>query len=232
MRNPKSMILVLVPGGAILASTLVIWANPPGVGEIIRSSDASINGVTVPEEGTVTPGSVLATGEHGSALVQFSPDTQVNLLERTSVTFRNDAGRLTAQMSSGTLGAKSLGTEPLLVETPTYQIGAATSEGAIYVVAMLPDLTTVVSARKNSVSILQKSSGEKYVLSEGHYAKIADDPQGIPPQTSQNRRGGAPPPLLGSPGEMFIIAVGSGVGIAVILDKTVLAPPAISPSTP
>lgn len=80
MRNPKSMILVL--GGAILALSLVIWANPLGVGEIIRSSDASINGVAVPEEGTVTPGSVLATGEHGSALVQFSPDTQVNLLKK------------------------------------------------------------------------------------------------------------------------------------------------------
>jgi hypothetical protein len=230
MRNPKSMILGL--GGAVLALTVVMWANLPGVGEIIRSSDTSLNGVAVPEGGIVTPGSVLATGEHGSALVQFSPDTQVNLLERTSVTFRSDAGRLSAQMSSGTLGAKSLGKEPLLVETPFYEIGPAAPEGAIYVVAMLPDLTTVVSARKGSVSILQKSSGEKYVLSEGHYAKIADAPQGVPPQTSQNTRGGAAPALLGPPGRLFIIAVGAGVGIAVILDQTVLAPPAVSPSTP
>ena len=231
MRNAKSMVLVLAV--AIFGMTSAVRANPPGVGEIIRSSDASLNGVIVPELGTVTPGSVLATGEHGSALVQFSPDTQVNLLERTSVTFRSDAGGLSARMSSGTLGAKSLGKEPLLVETPTYQIGPAGQKGAIYVVAMLSDLTTIVSARKGSVSILQKSSGEKYVLSEGHYAKIADGPQGIPPQqASQNGPGGPPPGLANSPGKLFVMAVGSAVGIAVILDETVLATPTISTSTP
>lgn len=230
MRNPKTTILVL--GGAILALTLMMWANPPGVGEIIRSSNTSLNGVIVPEQGTVRPGSVLATGEHGSALVQFSPDTQVNLLERTSVTFRDDAGRLSAEMSSGTLGAKSLGKEPLVVETPAYEIGPAGQKGAIYVVAMLPDLTTVVSARRGPVSILQKSSGESYVLSEGHYAKIANAPQGIPPQTSQNGRGGPPPALAGPPGKVFIISVAAGVGVAIILDQTVLSSPAVSPSAP
>lgn len=231
MRYAKIVIPFL--GWGTLWVALVIQANPPRAGEIIRSSDTLLNGVTVPEVGTVTPGSVLATGEHGSALVQFSPDTQVNLLERTSVTFEADAGRLSAQMSGGTLGAKSLGTEPLLVETPDYQIGPEGEAGAIYVVAMLQDLTTIVSARKGSVSIMQRSSGDKYVLPEGHYAKIADAPQGTPPQQPSKKKAGAPPPgLAGSPGKLFIITVGSGVGIAVILDKTVLAPPAISPSTP
>ena len=230
MRNPKGLRLVL--GAASLAAAVVIQANPAGVGEIIRSSDTSLNGVTVPYGATVRPGSVLATGEHGSALVQFSPDTQVNLLGRTSVTFENSENGLTARMSSGTLGAKSLGAEPLWVETPDYQIGPAGHGGAIYVVAMLPDSTTVVSARHGSVSILQKSSGKKYVLAEGHYAKIADVPQGQPPQTAQNGRAGRPPGLASSPGLLFVLGAGAGVGVAVTLDKTILAPPAVSPSVP
>jgi hypothetical protein len=230
MRNVKTMILVL--GAGILAVALVIRANPPGVGEIIRSSDTLLNGVPVPQVATVSPGSILVTGERGSALVQFTPDTQVNLLERTTVTFRDEEGYLSAQMSAGTLGAKSLGTQPLLVETPDYQIGPAVQGGVIYVVAMLPDSTTVVSARKGSVSIMQRSSGNKYVLAEGHYAKVADAPQQVPPQVSQNRPGGHPPGLLNSVGKVFVIAAGAGVGVAVILDQTVLSPPAVSPSVP
>jgi hypothetical protein len=228
----KISILISVLCWGVLSMSMLIVANPPGVGEIIRSSDTLLNGVPVPDSGTVTPGSVLATGDHGSALVQFSPDTQVNLLGRTSVTFKSDAGHLWAQMSAGTLGAKSLGAQRLLVETSDYEIGPA-QEGAIYVVAMMPDLTTIVSARRGSVSILQKSSGGKYVLAEGHYARIADGPQGVPPQqASQNGPGGPPPGLLNSTGKLFIIAVGSGAGIAVILDQTVLAGPSVSPSVP
>lgn len=229
MRYPKC-ISAIVSGAALVMATITT-AAPAGVGEIVRSSDASLNGITIPERGTVTPGSILATGEHGSALVQFSPDNQVNLLEKSSVSFRSDSDRLTAQMSAGTMGIRSFGAEPLVVETPGYKIGPAAQEGALYVVAMLPGWTTVVSARRNSVSIVQRSSGEKYVLAEGHYAKVADGPQAAPPQTTAQGPGTAPPALLG-PSAAFILAIGSGVGVAVILDKTVLAPPTVSPSTP
>ncbi|HXJ94789.1 MAG TPA: hypothetical protein VMT20_18250 [Terriglobia bacterium] len=229
MQALKTVVPLL--GGSVLALSLVTWANAPGAGEIIRASNTTLNGVAVPEVGTVTPGSVLATGDNGSALVQFSPDTQVNLLARTSVTFRSDLGRLSAEMSSGTVGAKSLGQAPLLVETSSYQIRPAGQSGAIYVVAILPDLTTVVSARRGSVSILQKSSGEEYALSEGHYVKLAGDPQSIPPQTSQNSPSSRPAGLLRPPGKAFVIAVGAGVGLAVILDET-LEPSPVSPSAP
>jgi hypothetical protein len=233
MRCPKLMSVML--GGTALVIATVATAAPAGVGEIVRASDASLNGVTVPERGTVTPGSILATGDHGSALVQFSPDVQINLLEKTSVTFQSATGSLTAQMSAGTIGVRSFGTEPVLVETPGYRIGPAAQEGALYVVAMLGDWTTVVSARRGSVSIVQKSSGEKYVLSEGHYAKVADGPQGTtpaaPPQTSRDPVT-LPPPLLLGPSAAFVLAVGSGAGVAVVLDKTVLVPPTVSPSAP
>lgn len=229
MRCPKH--ISVIAGGVSLVMAVIAAAAPAGVGEIIRSSGASLNGVTVPERGTVTPGSTLATGEHGSALVQFSPDSQINLLEKTSVAFQNSADKLTARMSAGTIGVRSFGAQSLMVETPGYQIGPAAREGALYVVAMLPAWTTIVSARRGSVSIVQKSSGQSYVLAEGHYAKVADGPQAAPPQATAQGPGGPPPALLG-PSAAFLLGVGSGVGVAVVLDKTVLAPPTVSPSAP
>lgn len=229
MRYPKCISTIL--GCATLVMTTLMTAAPAGVGEIVRSSDASLNGVTIPESGTVTPGSTLATGERGNALVQFSPDSQINLLGKTSVSFRSDPDKLTAEMSSGTIGVRSFGTEPVQVETQGYKIGPAASAGAIYVVAMLPNWTTIVSARRGSVSIEQRSSGQKYVLAEGHYAKVADGPQAAPPQTAAQGPGGPPPALLG-PSAAFLLGVGAGVGVAVVLDLTVLAPPTVSPSAP
>ena len=231
MRKTKKFIAAVVT--TIFGLSTITTAGPLGLGEIIRSEDASINGVSVPQQGTVRPGAVLTTGERGSALVQFSPDTQANLLDSTSVTFRSESGHLSAEMSSGTVGARSFGEQPLIVETPGYSIEPLPQHKALYVVTMLLDRTTVVSARQGFVVIVQRSSGEKYVLSQGHYAKIAEDaPRAVPPQNAQNGPSGPPPGLLGSPGKLFVISVGAGVGIALILDKTILAPPAASPSAP
>ncbi|HEV2425714.1 MAG TPA: hypothetical protein VGZ29_12875 [Terriglobia bacterium] len=227
----RSRFISVVLGSATLVLATITAAAPAGVGEIVRSSDASLNGITVPERGTVTPGSTLATGEHGSALVQFSPDSQINLLAKTSISFQSDPDKLLARMSRGTIGVRSFGRERVQVETPGYQIGPAAQGGALYVVAMLSDSTTIVSARRGPVSIEQRASGEKYVLSEGHYAKVADDAQPAPPQTTAQGPGAPPPALLG-PSAAFLLGVGSGVGIAVVLDLTVLAPPTVSPSSP
>lgn len=66
------------------------------------------------------------------------------------------------------------------------------------------------------------------MLFEGHYTKIAEDaPEAVPPQKAS---GGSPPGLLTSPGKVLNISVGAGVGIALILDETILAPPTTSPS--
>lgn len=231
MRETKRFIAAVIT--TIFGLSTITTAGPLGLGEIIRSENASINGVSVPQQGMVTSGAVLTTGETGSALVQFSPETQANLLDSTSVTFRSESGRLSAEMSSGTVGARSFGGQALIVETPGYRIEPLPQQKALYVVTMLLNRTTVVSARQGSVAIVQKSSGEKYVLSQGHYAKIAEDaPQAVPPENTQNNPSGPPPGLLSSPGKLFVIAVGAGVGISLILDKTVLAPPAASPSAP
>ena len=230
MRNTRKFVAAIV--ASIFGLSTLTSAGPLGLGQIVRSENASINGVTVPEQGMVSSGAVLSTGPGGSALVEFSPETQANLLDSTSVTFRSDGGYFSAVMSSGTVGARSFGQQPLVVETPHFRIEPLAQEKAVYVVSMLVDKTDIVSARQGSVAIVQRSSGERYVLSQGHYAKIAEDaPQAVPPQ-DQNGPGGPPPGLLGSPGKLFVIAVGAGVGIALILDKTILAPPTVSPSAP
>ena len=49
----------------------------------------------------------------------------------------------------------------------------------------------------------------------------------VPPRKAP---GGSPPGLLTFPGKVLNISVGAGVGIALILDETILAPPTTSPS--
>jgi len=230
MMQPRKRIRLAL-GAVVLLLTVVATAAGPGVGEIIRSSNTSINGVAVPVQGTVTPGAVLKTAADGSALVQFSTETQINLSGNTSVSFRTDDNRLTAEMSAGTVGAKSLGKDPLAVETPQFRIEPSMQK-AIYVVALLPDQTTIVSARQGSVTVVQKASGEKYVVSEGRYARVASGDPPVPPEPTPRQAGGPPKGLGNSPTKLIILSAGAGVGLALILAYTVLEPAPISPSAP
>ena len=168
-------------GVMTVGMTVLALASPPEGGLIIQSTNASVDGTAVPEQGSVTLGSTLRTTAKGSALVEFSLGTQVNLQENTSVSFRSEPGQLVAELSSGTLGAKSVGDETLIVRTDDLKIEPANGGKAIYVVAMHHDNTVIVSARQGPVSITQRSSSQKYVLTEGYYAKVADAPQASPP---------------------------------------------------
>jgi hypothetical protein len=218
MRSRQKVVSAL--GAMTLGMTVLALANAPGVGLIIRSTNASEDGTAIPEQGSVTPGSMLRTTTNGSALVEFTLGTQVNLLENTSVSFRSEPGQLVADLSSGTLGAKSFGDETLIVRTRDLQIEPANQGKAIYVVAMQPDNTAIVSARQGPVSITQRSSSQKYVLPEGHYAKVADAPQTIPPPGHPQSgspgmpSGGAPPGLTTG---RFILALAATSAASILI---------------
>jgi hypothetical protein len=181
-------------GAMTLGITVLALADASEGGLIIRSTNASVDGTAVPEQGSVTLGSTLRTAASGSALVAFSLGTQVNLQENTSVSFRSEPGQLVAELSSGTLGAKSVGDETLIVRTHDLRIEPADGGKAIYVVAMHPDNTVIVSGRQGPVLITQRSSSQKFVLTEGYYAKVADAPQvSLPTGYPQQSTGVVPP---------------------------------------
>lgn len=175
---------------------LIFAAVRETIGQVVRSSGASLDGMAIPEDRTIVSDDVLSTAKGGSALVKFSADTQVTLMEETSVGFRRDAGHSWARISSGTLAVTSASNDALVVETPKYRIAPTEPAKATYVVGLLPDKRTVVAARFGPVSITETSSGEAYLLSEGDYALIPALSSGVPgqgqrdyPQAAQSAHG-------------------------------------------
>jgi hypothetical protein len=187
--------VVAALGAMTLSVTALALAHTAEVGLIIRSTNASVGGIAVPEQGPVTPGSTLRTTASGGALVEFSLGTQINLLENTSVSFHSEPGQLVAELSSGTLGAKSVGDDTLIVRTHDLQIEPTNGGKAIYLVATQPDNTAIVSARQGPVLITQRWSSQKYVLAEGYYAKVADVSEGFAATGYPQNIGAVPPPI-------------------------------------
>lgn len=221
----KSILSVVV----IAVSTVLFGAagNPLVVGRLISSAGATLAGEAVPAGGTIRLGDVLTTRKAGNALVVLAAETEASLSENTSVRFSRGGTYLSMRLSSGAVRAKSLGKDSLIVETPAYRIEPVEHGKAVYLVAMLPDKTTVVAARHGKVSITEVTSGQNYVVDEGHFAKVSSSPSGVP--AGRPVTGGLHA-LLQSPAVMGVIAVGAGTGISLGIAEGPLAEP--GPASP
>jgi hypothetical protein len=211
------------------------------IGKVVSSSGAVLNGVAAPADSTLTSGSTLKTAERGTALVKFSSDSQASLGERTSVSFQGKTGRVIAEVTSGAVAARSPGKDVLVLETARYTVEPAGAGPAVYGVTMLPNKNTEVVARRGPVAIIEKTSGAKYVLREGHYAEVAGAGVALPAPPAAQPQGqaapaaaaAAPPGLLNSTPFVLVVSLGAGMGTAFGVAEGPLAPsgPA-SPSAP
>ncbi len=161
---------------------LTAAADQEVIGKVASSSGASLRGIAIPGEGTILSGDTLSTNKGGGALVELSPTVRASLSEETSVRLQNVGGHLSAQMSSGTLVTETSGKDALVVETPKYKINPVEQGKSVYVVAMLPDKSTVIAAPSGQVSITEISSSRSYLLSEGQYVQIPGLSSGVPGQ--------------------------------------------------
>jgi hypothetical protein len=162
------------------------------IAKVLVSSGAAVGGVALPQEGAVLADDVVTTAKGGRALLEFSPTTRGALAEETSVCFRKSEDRLVAEVSKGALVAERRESGGLVVETSKYKVEAIDQGKALYMVAMLPDKSTIVAARYGQVAITETSSGQSYLLAEGEYAQIPADALGVP-QGRGDRAPQAPP---------------------------------------
>ena len=234
---------VLVIG---LLSGYPVWGADSGqvIGKIIVSSGASSGGVILPSGGTILADDLLSTAKGGRALVEFSPTTRAALAEDTAVRFRQSEGALVAEVSLGTLVAERRESAGLVVETPEYKVEPADHGKALYLVAMLPDKSTVVAARYGQVSITEVSSGENYLLAEGEYAQIPPLSAGAPqrrgqqgPQAAQAAHGKINKPWrigrLSHAASVAIVAlIVIGAALAIALPIALEEEKPVSPVTP
>jgi len=230
LRRAISWVLVIgwLPGGPILGAE-----NRQIIGRILVSSGATVGGIALPSEGTILADDLLSTGKSGKALVEFSPTARAALAEETSARFRRTPGGLVAEVSQGTLVAERREAGGVVVETPKYKVEPASPGKALYMVAMLPDKTTVVAAQQGRVSITEVCSGESYLLAEGQFARIPPDALGVPqgrgdraPQASQEAHGKIKKPwhigkLSHAASEALVtaIVVGAALVIAILALK-------------
>lgn len=167
----KVLAWTMAVGLSVLPLTAAI--NQQVVGKVVRSSGASLGGAVIPDEGTIVAGDSLSTGKGGSALVKLSATTQASLGGETTVLFRKDAARLSVKVSAGTVLVETMGKDAPVVETAEYKAEPSEQGKANYLVAVLPDKTTVITARRGRISIKEIDSGKTYLLPEGYKAVSA-----------------------------------------------------------
>lgn len=238
-------IIVWVLISSLSSGPVVAGAEHAIIGKVVASSGASLGGVAIPDGGTITTGDLLSTAKGSSALVKFTASLQASLSEGTSVSFRAAPGYLSAEMSSGTIMIQRFGGKVLVVQTPKFRIEPAGQGGAVYIVAVLPDKTTAVVARRGKISITEMSSGRSYLLPEGHNAVMAASFSGFPAQEKEESKpapgkvaGQAPesPPEEPKKNNTALIGIvaagGVGAAVAALAASRGGKGPAVSPSQP
>ena len=224
----------------ILSSLLAVFsalgltgaANQSVIGTIVSSSGATVSGIAVPGQGTLTSNDTLTTAKGGSAWVRVSPEISVGLSQNTSVRFSESAGQISALLSSGAVAARNTGDHAVVVETSNLKIEPAQGQ-SVYVVALLPNHTTVISARRGDVVVEEASSARKHLVAQGHYARISNAPSSESGQAGTGSGAtAASGGILNSAPVLFAIGVGAGVGIGFGIAEGPLGLGPASPSAP
>ncbi len=183
----KKVIAWVLVFGWLLGGPVMGAEGRQVVGKVLLSSGASVEGVALPNEGTILADDLLTTEKGGKALLEYSRTGRAALGEETSVRFRSSADPLVARLSSGTLVAQKQDDEVLVIETPKYKIKPRGTGKAIYWVTMLADKSTIVAARYGEVSITEVSSGQSYLLPQGMFAAIPASASGVPASPEEEK---------------------------------------------
>ena len=228
------------------------------VGQVVSSSGAFLEGVPIPNQGTILDGDLLTTGRGGSALVKFSVTAQANISEEASIRIRIISGRTVIQLTSGLVSLEGATEDALVVQTPKYEIGPATPGKSVFVVAVLADQRAFVSSRKGSVSVAEIKTGKSFVLPEGEERAISEALMAGPSQEKEGPRqapsipsgpaAGGQPAQPASPGTApgrkqaekrmkpatlgLILGAGAAAGIGAAIAASSGGGPPVSPSRP
>ncbi len=141
-------------------------------------------------------GNRLNTAGGSVAQVRISSGGRVDVLPGSTVRLeRRDPDSVSAYLSHGSLVTATEADKPIVVEALSYRIGPAERKPVTFLVAVLPDMRTIVEARRGSISILEVGSEKKFLLTEGLYAVIP--PGSVDPGQEKEQSKEAPPKPAG-----------------------------------
>lgn len=175
--------LVIVMG--LSAAALAFGRTPDVVGEVVNSSNATVEGNALLSNGTILSGDAVYVGEGGSVLLSFSPTGRAALAAATHVRFSSGKGNIAAQLLSGTLSVERENKDAFVVKTSTYSVEPQGEGKTEFLVALLPDKETIVEAQHGKVTITENISGKSYTLAEGLRAEIPPSATGFPDQKEE-----------------------------------------------
>jgi len=172
IKRPMFLGLVMFTGFSTLA--LAAGRTPDVVGEVVNSSNATIEGSVLLSNRTIFSGEAVDVGEGGSVLLSYSPTGRAVLAASTHVRFNGGKGNIVAQLLSGTLAVERENKDAFVVKTPTYRFEPQGEGRTRFLVALLADKRTVVEAQNGKVAITAAGSSGSYTLAEGLRAEISE----------------------------------------------------------
>ena len=225
----RSLHILQASFACLCLSSFAHAQGPPVLGQIIRSSAASVSGVSVPSGGTLLAGDVVTTSAGGGALIKFSTNRQMELSENTAVSFSGIPDQVVARVSQGTVVAEQADPDSLVIETSACRLQPARRESVAYSVTVSPGASANISARQGTLLAAETVSGRAYILGQGETsscprlaaAPVPERPEAITPEPPV-RAGQAPPSTVAAAGShtgllLVILGLGGAAGAGLAL---------------
>lgn len=194
----------------------------PSLGQIVRSSSATLGGTAVPAGGTVVSGDIMSTAAGGSALVEFSGGDQVELGENTIVTFSGTPTHVVATVDHGNVTVRAPVAGGVVLETLRCRISPAGQGSASYQVTAPPGSTSIsVRGIQGSVSVGELGAAQGHALQAG---KVWSCPavaagqareEGAPSAGEQAGQAGAPAVSSHSNTGLLVLLLGGGAAAGI-----------------
>jgi hypothetical protein len=188
LRGLRLQTLFVISLGSLLA--LRVFAAPRKfVGQVEATNGVAIGGWPARSHDALFSGDRVATSTDATALVKFSAFSQTSVLQQSSIRFQRDAaGRALAEVSSGMALTTTAGRKDLIIETAKYRVQPVEEKRTIYLVALLPDKSTLIAARQGDISITDIRSRKRYQLTSGRYIVFEASAAGLPGQEEEKNK--------------------------------------------
>jgi hypothetical protein len=160
--------LVFVVAISAAAATARQLQTKPSLGQIVRSSSATLGGIAVPGGGTLLSGDIMSTPAGGSALLQFAGGNQVELDENTIVTFTGTPDHVLATIDHGAVTVRMPSAAGVAVETLRCRIDSAGQAGSSYLVSAPAGSTAAsIKALHGPVAVNETGKPGSHTVAEG-----------------------------------------------------------------
>ncbi len=187
----------------------------PALGQVIRSSSATIGGTAVPSGGTIISGDIMSTVAGGAALVEFSAGNQIELGENSIVTFRGTPDHVLASVDHGSITVRATVPGAVVVETLQCRMSSTGQASVSYSISAPPGSTTVsVKALQGAINIGEIGTQQTHAVGEGETWTC---PSAVTAQTREEGAPGAGEQAGQAPAPAPSVSKHSNTGLLVLL---------------